>query len=199
MPKSKWLVFGDTVGSLGIPALFGGIDPLIYGFLDTSLHADVLNAYQALAIDERRQEFPPTLWTSAPVAGQVLEQVWFSGVHCDIGGGYAATGLSDITFSWMMGKATALGLQIVANVSAQYASLDAKYALDQIHESWSLLWLFPKLRTITNNSALSNSVAIRCEYENSYQPENLTLNDGAPAASYQEVQVVIPPPNIINQ
>jgi uncharacterized protein (DUF2235 family) len=186
----------DTVGSLGIPALFGNVDPVLYGFLDTSLHPDVLNAYQALAIDERRQEFPPTLWTptSPPVNGQVLEQVWFSGVHCDVGGGYPETGLSDITFSWMMGNAENLGLQIDANVSAQYATLDAKYALDQIHNSWSLLWGFPKSRTVANNSLVSNSVAIRGEYENSYQPENLTLNGGAQVATYQTVQVVTPPP-----
>jgi uncharacterized protein (DUF2235 family) len=37
----------DTVGSLGIPAIFGGVSPLIYGFLDTSLHPDVLHAYHA--------------------------------------------------------------------------------------------------------------------------------------------------------
>jgi len=186
----------DTVGSLGIPALFGNVDPVLYGFLDTSLHPDVLNAYQALAIDERRQEFPPTLWTppSPPVDGQVLEQVWFAGAHCDVGGGYPETGLSDITFSWMMGKAINLGLQIDANVSAQYATLDAKYALDQIHDSWSLLWGFPKSRTVTTNSILSNSVPIREEYENSYQPENLTLNGGAQVATYQTVQVVTPPP-----
>jgi uncharacterized protein (DUF2235 family) len=185
----------DTVGSLGIPALFGRIDPILYGFLDTSLHPDVLNAYQALAIDERRQEFPPTLWTppSPPVAGQVLEQVWFSGVHCDVGGGYPETGLSDITLSWMMGNAENLGLQIDDAVSAQYASLDAKYALDQIHNSWNLLWGFPKSRTIPGNSTLSNSVAIRCEYESSYRPENLTLDNGAPDASYQTIQVVTPP------
>ena len=93
--KIKMVGVWDTVGSLGIPALFGGVDPLLYGFLDTSLHPDVLNACQALAIDERREQFPPTLWTppSPPVAGQLLEQVWFSGVHCDVGGGYPETGL----------------------------------------------------------------------------------------------------------
>jgi len=53
----------DTVGSLGIPAIFGGVDNLLYGFLDTSLHPDVLHAYQAIAIDERRIEFPPTRLT----------------------------------------------------------------------------------------------------------------------------------------
>ncbi|HWW01064.1 MAG TPA: DUF2235 domain-containing protein [Candidatus Acidoferrum sp.] len=193
--KIKMLGVWDTVGSLGIPALLGKVDPVLYGFLDTSLHPDVLNAYQALAIDERRQEFPPTLWTppSPPVAGQVLEQVWFSGVHCDIGGGYPETGLSDITFSWMIGKAANLGLQIANDTSAQYASLDAKYALDQIHESWNLLWLFPKARSVASNSAIGNSVAIRCEHDNSYQPENLSLTNGVPAGSYQTLQVVKQP------
>jgi len=186
----------DTVGSLGIPALIGDVDPLVYGFLDTNLHPDVLNAYHALSIDERRKEFPPTLWTPLvpPVPGQVLEQVWFAGVHCDVGGGYPETGLSDVTLSWMLGKAKNLGLQIADGVWAQYASLDAKYALDQIHESWSLMWGFPRSRTVANNSLLSNSVVIRSEYTDSYQPENLTLENGAQPATYQTVPVVADPP-----
>jgi uncharacterized protein (DUF2235 family) len=186
----------DTVGSLGIPALTGGVDPLIYGFLDTNLHPDVLNACQALAVDERRNEFPPTLWTplSPPVPGQLLEQVWFAGVHCDVGGGYPETGLSDITLSWMMSKAKALGLQIVDSVWAQYNALDAKYALAPIHESWNPVWGFPKTRTIANNSLLSNSVEIRSEYDPAYNPENLTSTDNASPASFQTVSVVLPPP-----
>src|SRR5580692_2596106 len=51
----------DTVGSLGIPAIFGAVDPLLNGFLDTSLTPLILNAYHAVAIDERRAEFPATL------------------------------------------------------------------------------------------------------------------------------------------
>ncbi len=186
----------DTVGSLGIPALIGAVDPLVYGFLDTSLHPVVLNAYHALSLDERRLEFPPTLWTppATPVTGQVLEQVWFAGVHCDIGGGYPETGLADITLSWMIGKAKNLGLQITESVWAQYASLDAKYALDQIHESWSLAWGFPKPRTVLNNSMVSNSVVIRSKFENSYQPKNLTAKIGAQTAAYQTVPVVTEPP-----
>ena len=192
--KIKMVGVWDTVGSLGIPALFGQVDPIVDGFLDTSLHLNVLNAYQALAIDERRREFPPTLWTppAPPVAGQVIEQVWFPGVHCDVGGGYPETGLSDITLSWMLGKAQSLGLQIDPKVAAQYAALEAKYALDQLHDSWSVLWGFPKSRTFANSSTLGNSVAIRCDYED-YQPENLTLTNGTPAASYQVARVVTPP------
>ena len=58
--RFKMLGVWDTVGSLGIPAAWGGIDAIQYGFLDTSLHPDVLDAYQALAIDEQRAQFPPT-------------------------------------------------------------------------------------------------------------------------------------------
>jgi len=194
--KLKMVGVWDTVGSLGIPALLGDVDPIRYGFLDTNLHPDVLNAYQALAIDERRREFPPTLWTPPcpPVSSQVLEQVWFCGVHCDVGGGYPETGLSDITLSWMMGKAKNLGLQIDPGVWAQYATLDAKYAISQLHDSWSLLWGFPKSRTVANNSSLSNSVAIRCQFDSTYQPANLIVNDGTLAASYQAVPVVAPAP-----
>jgi len=184
----------DTVGSLGIPAAFGGVDPVLFGFLDTSLHPDVKNACHALAIDERRREFPPTLWTSAPAPGQTLEQIWFVGVHCDVGGGYAETGLSDITLSWMMNKAGTLGLQFVDAAWNQYQALDPKYALDQKHESWNLFWGFPQWRTIAGNAALANSVAIRCAHDASYRPKNLALQpDGTPAATYSVMPVVANP------
>jgi uncharacterized protein (DUF2235 family) len=187
----------DTVGSLGIPAVFGAVDPVLYGFLDTSLHPNIKNAFHALAIDERRKEFPPTLWTSTPLSGQTLQQVWFCGVHCDVGGGYAPgdTGtnsvLSDITLSWMMEKAVSLGVVISPAALALYTSpLDAKFALDQVHDSWSLLWGFPMRRTISPNSTLSNSVLIRCQHHLGYAPGGLTLQSGIPASTYQIVPVV---------
>jgi uncharacterized protein (DUF2235 family) len=185
----------DTVGSLGIPAIFGGVDHLLYGFLDTSLHPDVLNAYQAVAVDERRAEFPPTLWTSQPVNGQTLEQVWFTGVHSDVGGGYAddsstGTALSDITLSWIMSKAWALGLETDPSFQEQYGSLAAESALDSRHESWNVLWGFPHSRSIADNSSLANSVVIRYQNESSYRPGNLKFSDGAPAAGYTIVPVV---------
>jgi uncharacterized protein (DUF2235 family) len=186
----------DTVGSLGIPALLGGVDKSVDGFLDTNLHPDVLNAYQALAVDERRQEFPPTLWNvpAPPVAGQTLEQVWFAGVHCDVGGGYPETGLSDITLGWMMGKANDLGLQFDPIVMKQYTALGLKNALGQIHESWNIMWLLPKERTIAGDSPIGNSVELRCEYDSaSYQPANLMVNAGELADTYQLVPVVAAP------
>jgi uncharacterized protein (DUF2235 family) len=196
--KLKMVGVWDTVGALGIPAIVGGVDPILFGFLDTNLHPDVLNAFQALAIDERRVEFPPTLWTppSPPVAGQVIQQVWFTGVHCDVGGGYPETGLSDITLSWMIAQAAALGLQFDAGVLAQYPSpLDARNALGMLHDSWDILWAFPKSRTIAVNSALGNSVSVRCASDTTYRPSNVNLTPQAvPADNYQIVPVVTPPP-----
>jgi uncharacterized protein (DUF2235 family) len=190
--KIKMIGVWDTVGSLGIPAILGGVDPILYGFLDTGLHPDVSNAYQALAIDERRYEFPATLWTSAPAPGQTIEQVWFAGVHCDVGGSYPETGLSDLALSWMMGKASALGVEFDDAAWAQYGALDPKHALDKIHESWSLRWLFPKRRSIPSGASIANSVSIRCKADAGYRPSNLNLTDGVPSG-YQSVAVVAEP------
>ena len=76
----------DTVGSLGIPAIFGGVEAE-FSFLDTTLHPEVKAAYQCLALDEKRPQFPATLWTPPFAATQKVEQVWFSGCHGDVGGG----------------------------------------------------------------------------------------------------------------
>ncbi|MGB6449944.1 MAG: DUF2235 domain-containing protein [Steroidobacteraceae bacterium] len=186
----------DTVGALGIPAIFGAVSPLLYGFLDTSLSPQISNAYHAVAIDERRQEFPATLWTSAPAPAQTLEQVYFCGVHCDVGGGYpddagTGTALSDITFSWLMAKACALGLVFDAGVLSAYPSpIDQKDALDTKHESWSPLWLFPKPRVIAPDATLANSVTVRCQTDSTYRPGNLSLVNGVPGATYGTEVVV---------
>ncbi|HTA70055.1 MAG TPA: DUF2235 domain-containing protein [Bryobacteraceae bacterium] len=180
----------DTVGSLGIPSAIGAVDPIVYGFLDTGLSPAVLNAFHALAIDEKRAEFPPTLWTSAAAEGQTLEQVWFCGVHSDVGGGEpddlpGTTALSDITLAWMMSKASALGLQIDAAVQKQYTiPLDAKYSLDTLHTSWNVLCGFPRVRSLNRNAVISNSVLLRCQHDSSYRPANLTFDNGVLAAGY---------------
>ncbi len=96
----------DTVGSLGIPIGFlKKITNKLLQFHDTRLNKEVKHAYHALAIDEQRETFKPTLWdVTKPRPGQVLEQVWFAGVHADIGGGYKDRHHSDITFKWMIDK-----------------------------------------------------------------------------------------------
>jgi uncharacterized protein (DUF2235 family) len=184
----------DTVGSLGIPAIVGSVDPILCGFLDTTLHPDVQNAYHALAIDERRLEFPATLWTGA-APGQTLEQVWFCGVHCDVGGSYPddpdGTTLSDLTFAWMLSKAQPLGVQFDPAVAKKYTlAMDSKYALDTKHESWNVLWALPRRRTIAPNSSIADSVWARIAHDSSYRPENLTFSGGTLASGYQQTSIV---------
>lgn len=180
----KFIGVWDTVGSLGHASFFGKINPIRYGFLDTDLHPNILNAYHALSIDERRKEFPPTLWAlpSPPVKGQVLEQVWFAGCHADIGGSKA--GLPEISFKWLAEKAKENGMQIDPNVFSHYENLNASNALGQIHESWSIKCGLPKTRTIPKNAVLSNSVALRCKYDPSYRPKNLTFTNDVLNSSY---------------
>ncbi|WP_062385665.1 DUF2235 domain-containing protein [Demequina iriomotensis] len=105
----------DTVGSLGIP---GTSIPVIewfnrrWSFHDTQLSRSVKAAHHAVAIDEQRTTFAPTLWNlPEPAPGQILEQVWFAGCHSNVGGGGGdGTALSDITMRWMAQRATAQGL-----------------------------------------------------------------------------------------
>ncbi len=105
----------DTVGALGIPLDGLRLVNLLnrrWQFHDTNLSTTVDAAYQALAIDEQRGPFRPTLWTQQADAPkeQTVEQVWFTGVHCDVGGGYLVHELSDIPLLWMVERARRFGL-----------------------------------------------------------------------------------------
>jgi uncharacterized protein (DUF2235 family) len=116
-PTIEFIGVWDTVGALGIPPVGPGIlHPIFnwvnkrWSFHDTELSSHVHGAYQALAIDERRRAFKPTLWKQQPGATQLVEQVWFTGVHCNVGGGMADTSLSDLALLWMVKKAQHHGL-----------------------------------------------------------------------------------------
>jgi uncharacterized protein (DUF2235 family) len=98
----------DTVGSLGIPGDWARHKSFAsrWYFHDVHLGPTVEVALHALAIDEKRAAFPPTLWEkpiNQPLPpGQIVEQVWFAGVHSNIGGSYADSRLADITLDWMV-------------------------------------------------------------------------------------------------
>ncbi|KAK3071882.1 hypothetical protein LTR53_007837 [Teratosphaeriaceae sp. CCFEE 6253] len=84
----------DTVGALGTPKI-GWLTRLglqskamkELSFYDTSLGDCIEYAFQALALDERRYSFQPTLWEKLKGNNTVLRQVWFPGAHSNIGGG----------------------------------------------------------------------------------------------------------------
>ncbi|WP_234270717.1 DUF2235 domain-containing protein [Billgrantia ethanolica] len=101
----------DTVGSLGIPAPFlGTLGTSRYLFHDTAPSSIIRHARHAVSIDENRQDFEPTLWTPKP--GIDLKQVWFAGVHTDIGGGYEKRELGDFAGQWMASEAESCGLAL---------------------------------------------------------------------------------------
>ena len=120
----------DTVGALGIPLTpLNWIGQKGFQFHDTALSDRIRYAYHALAIDETRGNFKPTLWTRPKGRGsdptlrpQTLEQVWFAGAHSNVGGGYPDCGLSDIAFLWMVAKAAA---------AAQDENPDSPIAFDE--------------------------------------------------------------------
>jgi uncharacterized protein (DUF2235 family) len=111
----RFLGVFDTVGALGVP----GLSRQKYKFHDVTLNQRVKCARQALAIDEQRRTFAPCIWQQ--VRGDEgtpenaltdVKQVWFEGVHTDIGGGYEESALSDLVLNWMVGEAKQCGLVI---------------------------------------------------------------------------------------
>lgn len=105
----------DTVRSLGIPTRWGDweLPGNKHRFHDHDLSPHILYAFHALSIDDRRLQFHPTIWneptkaqraaTPANPNKQTFAQVWFPGVHSDVGGGYPdETGLADATLKWMI-------------------------------------------------------------------------------------------------
>ncbi|WP_300074467.1 DUF2235 domain-containing protein [uncultured Ruegeria sp.] len=145
----------DTVGALGIPdeLTINIFDrPQKFQFHDTVLGDKVKCARHAVAIDEKRQTFSPTLWTNYDPA--VVKQIWFPGVHGDVGGSYAQHGLGDTTLEWMITEAHAEGIAFKANALAQ---------IEHDHQGLlhnSVRGVFAKLRTLPRGVPHINSDAI---------------------------------------
>ena len=116
-PPIKFVGVWDTVGSLGPPGLLGQISKRIlrrnrYEYHDISLNSHIQHAYHALAIDERRQPFTPSLWERPTGFSGTLEQAWFVGMHSNVGGSSTPDGLANEALHWMVEKAEDLGLEV---------------------------------------------------------------------------------------
>jgi uncharacterized protein (DUF2235 family) len=103
----------DTVGALGIPDIEeqdgSAVRVDVFQFCDTALNASVAHGFHAVAIDEQRVDFTPTLWAARDGVVQVL----FAGAHADVGGGYALaeSGLSNAGLAWMARQMASVGVQ----------------------------------------------------------------------------------------
>ena len=120
----------DTVAAVGLPIdeLSLIVDRLIYPhrFSDQDLSNDVQRACHALAVDDERHSFHPVLWNEEKETDpDRITQVWFPGMHSDVGGGYADEGLAYIPLKWMIDR--------VKRSSADKAGLDfRKEMVEQI-------------------------------------------------------------------
>lgn len=182
----------DTVGALGIPVSGMGWLNKRWAFHDTKLSSTVKNAFQALAIDEKRRPFQPTLWEphddDVRPADQRLEQVWFAGVHCGVGGGYTDTSLSDIALLWMVQRAKECGLAFKADA---FPPLQPGQQPDdnrprpapkfggELRESRRLAYrLFPKYHrsigtTHERTEAVASTAVLRHQQDRDYRPPRL--------------------------
>ena len=106
-PAIHFLGVWDTVSSIG--TIF---DP--YNLPHTRWNPSVKTVRHAISIDEQRKFFRANLWASSKEQSTDVKQVWFAGVHADIGGGYAESesGLAKITLQWMLDEARVAGLAI---------------------------------------------------------------------------------------
>jgi uncharacterized protein (DUF2235 family) len=178
----------DTVGAF-IPY------PPSHKFHNNYLNRHIPFGYQALAIDEKRTDFKPEIWDIYPESvlqddglTQTIEQVWFAGVHSDVGGSNPSDGLSDISLKWMIMKAKVQGL-----ITCPQSELDKEIndnIDDKIYESRTGIWkLRPEYkRIIKENSLIHHTVLDRIMGRvDGYSPKNLPHNPAEILAKFKIV------------
>lgn len=114
----RFLGLWDTVACFGLPG-----NDLNIGW-DLTLPDNVKKCYHAMALDERRGNFCLTrvIPKNGDATGGRLQEVWFRGVHSDVGGGLCP-GLSNIALCWMLRRAKEAGLPVVEDKLKQYEAL----------------------------------------------------------------------------
>jgi uncharacterized protein (DUF2235 family) len=137
----RFLGLWDTVEAYGMPIdeLKRGIDfwiwPMVFG--DKSLSPLVQRACHALSLDDERKTFHPLLWdeqneaeliAQAKVQAGRLTQVWFAGVHSNVGGGYPDDQLSLVPLEWMMHEAMDNGLDLDKKTVMEVSAAKSPYA-----------------------------------------------------------------------
>ena len=192
-PPIRFIGVWDTVGALGAPGVIGKMAGAFngnkYEYHDVGLNSSIENAYHALAVDERRKPFIPTLWTRPEGWSGTLVQAWFPGVHSNVGGGYKPDGLANEALHWLVGNASSLGLE----VDWDYLKFFEPHFNSTLHDSMSMKYRMfgPGMRTIgahkdhgecVHDSAIRRTQDPKC----AYAPENLFASlDGLPVVSTQ--------------
>ncbi len=117
-PVPYFIGVWDTVRAIGVPGS-GSLFHWRHAFHSAALDPRIPYARQALSIDENRRAFKPELWeeTAADRASGRIKQVWFPGVHSDVGGGYVESELSDLALDWMTREATTVPEPLIVDMT----------------------------------------------------------------------------------
>lgn len=145
--RIRFMGVWDTVDAYGIPSDFWVKSILVRCFSsllyisfrddDNSLSESIDCACHALSIDDQRRTFDPVLWCEEKETDDHLRinQVWFAGMHANVGGGYAKQGLAWNTLEWMMLEAEKAGLRFVKEDIRQFT--ENKNVHDKMYDSRS--------------------------------------------------------------
>jgi len=167
----------DTVKALGVPfKVLDAVNPMKHKFHNHRLCKNVKFGCHALSIDDERRTFHPTLWDEHHVnEDQRIEQVWFAGVHTDIGGGYTEHGLADITLQWMINKACARGLrlydhhQVKINPEANGCMHDSRSGMARMYRRLQRTWAIKDTKPVIHQS-VRDRTRDKNNQQNGYSP-----------------------------
>ena len=176
----KFVGVWDTVGAMGIPISFLGLFADKDEFYDTKIGNNVSVARHALAIDEHRSDFEPTLWQPKP--DMDMQQVWFAGCHSDIGGSYKADAdgglVSDNALVWMSQQAQHQGLSIESYLLQKLARHIDLSPTAKVHNSRRSFYrvkakYFRPIEHGQGRVLIHESVKLRWDLNPKYRPKNL--------------------------
>lgn len=167
----------DTVKALGVPwKILDAVNPMKHEFHNHRLCDNVKFGCHALSIDDERRTFHPTLWDEQNAhEDQKIEQVWFAGVHTDVGGGYPEQGLADVALEWMVKKACARGLRLYSNHKVRLSPdangkmHDSRAGLAGMYRKLERTWPLKGVRPVIHQS-VRDRTKDRENRENGYSP-----------------------------
>ena len=168
----------DTVGAMGLPFSFFGLIKDKHLFYDRKLGSNLKTVRHALSLDELRDDFEPTIWLPRPSVD--LTQVWFSGVHSDVGGSYKPDNdgkiLADIPMSWLLTEAENVGLAFDQSLKQRALSSARNINANQHNEYKGKYKLLGKrVREIPALSAIPTFVhsSVKARYESGYKSQSI--------------------------
>lgn len=203
----------DTVDAVGFPVPFiaDAFNTLVYPykFPNRRLGPTVMRARHALAIDDQRHTFHPLLWDERPgpdvgladsvpnpQPGEIptdrIQQIWFPGVHSNVGGGYPKQGVSIVALVWMMDEARASGLQFCRTDTDLYG--DRQNAHDHLYNSRAGLGLYYRFMPRDIDRICRDNGVVPVLHSSAVE-RILTAPDGYAPGNVPRVARVAGPPN----